>query len=96
MRTTTTVSLWIVRVAGIVQLVSGALFWTGHAYGYVPLHMISGVLIVLTLWTLAVMALVARARRGLAVFALLWGLAAGFTGASVAHATRRRRGGTGH
>ena len=75
MRTTTTVSLWIVRVAGIVQLVSGALFWTGHAYGYVPLHMISGVLIVLTLWTLAVMALVARARRGLAVFALLWGLA---------------------
>ncbi|MGW2121551.1 streptophobe family protein [Streptomyces sp. NPDC001758] len=28
--------------------------------------------------------------------ALLWGLAAGFTGASVAHATRRRRGGTGN
>ena len=75
MRTTAAISLWIVRVAGTLQLVLGALFWTGHAYSFLPLHIISGISIVLTLWTVAVLALVARTRRGLALFGLLWGLA---------------------
>jgi len=75
MRTTAAISLWIVRVAGTLQLVLGALFWTGHAYSFLPLHIISGIVIVLTLWTVAVLALVARTRRGLALFGLLWGLA---------------------
>jgi hypothetical protein len=75
MRATAGISLWIVRVAGTLQLVLGALFWTGHAYSYVPLHIISGAVIVLTLWTVAVLALIARTHRGLALFALLWGLA---------------------
>ena len=75
MRTTAGITLWIVRVSGTVQLVLGALFWTGHAYGLLPVHIINGILIVLTLWTVAVLALVARTRPGLAVFGLLWGLA---------------------
>jgi hypothetical protein len=75
MRTTAAISLWIVRVAGTIQLVLGTLFWTGHAYSYLPLHIISGVVIVLTLWTVAVLALLLRTRGVLAVFGLLWGLA---------------------
>jgi hypothetical protein len=75
MRTITGINLWIVRISGTVQLVLGALFWTGHAYQYLPVHIINGIVIVLTLWTAAVLALVARTRRGLAVFGLLWGLA---------------------
>ena len=75
MRATANISIWIVRVAGTLQLVLGALFWTGHAYTFVPLHIISGALIVLTLWTVAVLALVIRTHRGLASFALFWGLA---------------------
>jgi len=75
MRTITGINLWIVRVSGTVQLLLGILFWTGHGYRYLPLHIVNGVVIVLTLWTAAVIALVARTRRGLAVFALLWGLA---------------------
>lgn len=75
MRTTAGISLWIVRVAGTIQLVLGILFWTGHAYAYLPLHIINGVVIVLTLWTVAALALVARTRPGLAVFGLAWGLA---------------------
>jgi hypothetical protein len=75
MRTATIISLWIVRTAGAVQLVSGTLLWTGLAAGFLPLHMASGVAIVLTLWTLAALALAARARSGLAIFALVWGLA---------------------
>ncbi len=75
MRTTAAISLWIVRVAGTLQLVLGALFWTGHAYSFLPLHIISGIVIVLTLWTVAVLALIARTHRGLALFGLLWGVA---------------------
>jgi len=75
MRATAAISLWIVRVAGTLQLLLGALFWTGHAYSFLPLHIVSGVVIVLTLWIVAVLALVVRTRRGLAVFGFLWGLA---------------------
>jgi hypothetical protein len=75
MRATATICIWIVRVAGTLQLLLGALFWTGHAYSFLPLHIISGVVIVLTLWTVAVLALLARTRRGLALFGLLWGVA---------------------
>ena len=75
MRTTAAISLWIVRVAGTLQLVLGALFWTGHAYAFLPVHIISGAVIVLTLWTVAVLAIIAGTRRGLALFGLLWGLA---------------------
>jgi hypothetical protein len=75
MRPISAISLWIVRVAGTLELVLGALFWTGHAYTYVPLHIIAGATIVLTLWTVAVLAVIARTHRALAVFGLLWGLA---------------------
>jgi hypothetical protein len=75
MRTTAAISLWIVRIAGTVQLVLGALFWTGHAYTLLPLHIVSGTVIVLTLWVVAVLALITGTHRGLAVFGLLWGLA---------------------
>jgi len=75
MRTIAGISLWIVRIAGTLQLVLGALFWSGHAYTLLPLHIISGTLIVLTLWTVGVLALITGSRRGLALFSLLWGLA---------------------
>jgi hypothetical protein len=76
--------LWIVRLAGTLQLVLGALFWTGHAYTYVPLHLVGGVVIVLALWTAAVLALFARTHRGLALFGLGWGVALSIFGMSQA------------
>ena len=75
MRAATIATVWIVRVAGIVQIVLGLLFWTGRALGYIPLHMSVGFVVVLGLWTLALLALVARTGAGLAAFAILWGLA---------------------
>jgi hypothetical protein len=75
MRTAAGISIWIVRVAGTLQLVLGALFWTGHAYTFLSLHIISGTLIVSTLWLTALLALITRTHRGLAVFGILWGLA---------------------
>lgn len=75
MRAATLATMWIVRVAGIVQIVFGLLFWTGRALGYIPLHMSVGFVVVLGLWTLALLALVARTGAGLALFGILWGLA---------------------
>lgn len=75
MRTTANFSIWIVRLSGTLQLVLGVLFWTGHGYTLLPVHIINGMLIVLTLWTVAVLALVVRTRQGIALFGLLWGLA---------------------
>ena len=75
MRATAAISLWIVRAAGTLQLVLGALFWTGHAYALLPVHIISGAVIVLTLWTVALLAIIVQTRRGLASFGLVWGLA---------------------
>jgi hypothetical protein len=75
MKVATLATMWIVRVAGIVQIVLGLLFWTGRALGYIPLHMTVGFVVVLGLWTLAVLALVARTGAGLALFAIVWGLA---------------------
>ncbi len=75
MRIATLVTMWIVRVAGIVKIVLGLLFWTGRARGYIPLHMSVGFVVVLGLWTLSLHALVARTGAGLALFGILWGLA---------------------
>jgi hypothetical protein len=75
MRTITNISLWTVRVSGTLQLVLGILFWTGHAYQLLPLHIANGFVIVLTLWTTAGLAYAARTRPGLAVFGILWGFA---------------------
>jgi hypothetical protein len=75
MKTTAGISLWTVRIAGIVQLVSGVLFWTGHGYALLPVHIVSGSVIVLTLWTVSALALMAPVRRGLALFGLAWGIA---------------------
>jgi hypothetical protein len=44
----------IVRVGVIIQLISGILFWTGHADNFQIAHILIGILIVLSLWTLGI------------------------------------------
>jgi hypothetical protein len=75
MRTATVVLMWIVRVAGIVQILLGLSIWVGPGLRYFPIHIQIGFLVVAGLWILAVLALVARGRPALVGFAFLWGLA---------------------
>ena len=75
MRPTVLALSWILRLAAVIQLLLGILFWTGHAYTYVPVHLAVGSALVLALWAIAVLALVAGVKRRLAVFELFWGLA---------------------
>ncbi|MGI5130970.1 hypothetical protein ACQEVB_29485 [Pseudonocardia sp. CA-107938] len=75
MRSATLVIVWIVRIAGIVQILLGLSIWIGIGSNLYSIHIGNGLLIVIGLWLLALLALVARGRAGLAGFALVWGLA---------------------
>jgi hypothetical protein len=71
---TTTVFQMLVRVCGLVQIVLGLLFWTNNARTLVPVHMLVGSLLVLSLWVLAVLAAVSGVNPGFVALAILWGL----------------------
>lgn len=73
MRPITTVLQMTVRVAGLFAIALGLLFWSGNADALVPIHMLLGILIVLSLWTLAVLAAVAGVSPGLVALAIIWG-----------------------
>lgn len=74
MRTAAVVLQNLVRVCGVVLIVLGILFWTGNAPTLIPVHMLLGLVLVLSLWALAFLAARAGAPPGQVVVAILWGL----------------------
>jgi hypothetical protein len=68
------VARWLVRIAGLVQIVLGTLFWTGTAVTLIPVHILVGLLLVLGLWTLAFFAARAGVQPGFVIVVVLWGL----------------------
>jgi len=64
----------LIRVSGAGALLLGLAFWAGYLRGWLPLHMFFGLGLVLSLWASALLAWRTAARRGLAGFALAWGL----------------------
>lgn len=65
----------LMRLSITVLLVLGILFWTGHAYELVQLHMAFGLIFVLGFWSLAGLGLSRGMPAGVAVAAVLLGLA---------------------
>jgi hypothetical protein len=74
MTMTLTTFQWILRVAGILALLLGLLFWTGDALALLPLHMLLGTLTVLALWLLAATASQLGAPMGMVIGAGILGL----------------------
>ncbi len=74
MSTATTVAQTLVRVTGLTQVTLGLLFWTGRQLTLVPLHMLVGFALVLSLWTLALLAARSGVNPGLVALAAVWGL----------------------
>jgi hypothetical protein len=68
------VARWLVRIAGLVQIVLGTLFWTGNAVTLIPIHTLVGLLLVIGLWTLAFFAARAGVQPGFVIVVVLWGL----------------------
>jgi len=73
MRTATTAAQMLVRVTGLTQIVLGVLLWTGTATQVRSLHIVIGITLVLSLWTLAVLAAVAGTPPVFWLLALAWG-----------------------
>ena len=63
-----------IRILGVVLIVLGFLFWTGHALDLVRFHMGMGFALVVLLWMLAGMGIRAGLHPGLLTSASLWGL----------------------
>jgi hypothetical protein len=79
MRTTTMVAQMLLRTLGLILIVLGLLFWAGSALTLVNLHMLIGILFVLTLWLLSGLAAAARLPIGLVITGIILGLVvAGF------------------
>jgi hypothetical protein len=65
----------LVRFCGVVQLGLGLLFWSDHLQSLLVVHIVVGLVLVLALWTLAVIAAFCRSSPfGQVVVAAVWGL----------------------
>ena len=80
MKITTILLQNAVRILGLILIVLGFLFWTGHSFNLVVLHMRLGETLVGLLWILAILALVARVNAGLSITAILFGIFVVFFG----------------
>jgi hypothetical protein len=74
MRTTLTISHLLVRISGVLLLILGLLIWTEGAIGLVPIHMLLGLLLVLSMWVLAAVSTRAGIPVGLAAGVAITGL----------------------
>ena len=71
-----TITQWVLRISALLALILGILFWTGSAPdALIPVHIVLGVLVTISLWVLGFM--FGRARGGnwgLASVAIVWGI----------------------
>ncbi len=64
----------LIRLSGMVALLLGLAFWTGHLFLWLPVHILLGLVLVLAMWVTAGLAFRAGAGQGVAAFAALWGV----------------------
>jgi hypothetical protein len=74
MQATLTIAQWLVRSTGVLLLVLGLLFWSGDALNLIPVHMLLGLILVLSLWLLAALAAQTGVPAGMAAGAAVIGL----------------------
>jgi hypothetical protein len=65
-----------VRITGSLQIILGVLFWVGLLKALVPVHILSGVILVFGLWVLSILAARAGVKPVQVGLALGWGLVA--------------------
>ena len=73
MRGTVTAAQIVVRVTFLIQLVLGIALWTGRFDQVKPVHIASGVLLILSLWVLAAVGARSGVALGLVILAFAWG-----------------------
>ncbi len=63
------ITLWVLRVCVLCGLILGIILWTGNGDSIVGIHMLLGILTVLSLWVIAVLTAMAKGGN--------WGLSGG-------------------
>jgi hypothetical protein len=76
MNRVTNIAHILARITGTIQIILGLIIWIGIADAFIPLHILSGVILVLSLWVLAFVAARTSVNTGLVAFAIAWGLVA--------------------
>lgn len=79
------VALMTVRVAGLVLIVLGVLFWVGQAHPLIPAHMLLGLILVVALWVLGTLAARAGVGMGFVLFTAAWGIVVLVLGVAQTH-----------
>ena len=69
----TTVQM-LIRVLGLILIILGGLFWTGHSLTLIPVHIVIGLVFVLLLWIHALLAARVKVSMGLVSVEVLWGI----------------------
>ena len=64
----------LVRLCGLILIILGIIFWTGHALGLIPVHMVVGLLLAVTLWVLAFLGASAKVGAGFVALVAVWAL----------------------
>jgi hypothetical protein len=68
------ITLMVLRVVVLLALILGLLMWFGVGGALVPVHMLLGILVVLSLWVLGGFAFTIKGGVGLGIGAIVWGL----------------------
>lgn len=63
----------LVRTTGVIQIVLGVLFWVGLVNALVPVHILIGLVLVMSLWVIAALAGRLGGRLWLVGLAVVWG-----------------------
>jgi hypothetical protein len=80
LRNATAIALWTARGAAVVLLVLGVYIWTGGADQLITVHVVVGVLLVLSLWTIAAIAASSGVSAVVVGVAVAWSFVAVFLG----------------
>lgn len=64
----------LVRLCGLILIILGIIFWTGHALGLIPVHTVVGLLLAVTLWVLAFLGARAKVGAGFVALVAVWAL----------------------
>ncbi len=64
----------LVRLCGLILIILGIIFWTGHALGLISVHMVVGLLLAVALWVLAFLGARAKVGAGFVTLVAVWAL----------------------
>ncbi len=75
-----TIAVMVLRISVLVALVMGIVFWTGNADNLQPIHMLIGIIVVLSLWVIGLAQGLMKGSFGLAVATFVLGLVLAIVG----------------